>query len=39
MVPKSDPCKVCLCKEGWKGQLNDKVIDLFFDANMRGSHD
>ena len=24
MTPKSDPCKICLCKDGWRGQLDSK---------------
>ena len=34
MTPKSDPCKVCLCKDGWKGQLGSKDFCYTMDCAL-----
>ena len=34
MRPKSDPCKVCLCKDGWKGQTDNKDFCYTMDCAL-----
>lgn len=34
MTPKSDPCKVCLCKDGWKEQLDNKDFCYTMDCAL-----
>ena len=34
VYPKEDPCKVCLCNEGWSGETDDKEYCLTIDCGL-----
>ena len=34
MTPKDDPCKVCLCHDGWNGETDDKEFCYNIDCGL-----